>query len=446
VSNAVNRLLPIATVITPATLTVGQISPLPEMRDVQGVAYTSANMFTVSTISSNGSFLQTGGNWNTASYEYQGPSDAVSLIANAVGAQGGVLPVLPPAQNSTWDVSFFGPSMRCNNVSDHLRDRITLDIAQRMNESMFHNNLHKDSLVDSPLNPLFLAWTPPIPSNLSAEDSASATHVLPLNRKVDYDIANRHDGDLFPLYVAIIPSAIILTYPGKIGDLLVATRWHKDTTLPEVIDEYIDPGLLLLQCDLQNATYDVSYNFSAGIQTIDSTVTPVLETPLDFIDVAFGFTPEGEYESFISDSERGEGLPAPADCQGLWNASSGPKTTCDFDASVLNKFSYQAVWDAFATLVRGSMWVDVSTYQPSDQKDTSVMNTVLTTSPELAPIVELVRRRAEKSLQQDLLDRYSRVPGMYSRPAKAPARPLSTMLEDLFRNITLSLATSPELQ
>jgi hypothetical protein len=38
------------------------------------------------------------------------------------------------------------------------------------------------------------------------------------------------------------------------------------------------------------------------------------------------------------------------------------------------------------------------------------------------------------------------VPGMYSRPAKAPAQPLSTMLEDLFRNITLSLATSPELQ
>jgi hypothetical protein len=271
---------------------------------------------------------------------------------------------------------------------------------------MFHNNnLHKDSLVDSPLNPLFLAWTPPIQSNLSVEDSAYTTHLLPLNRTVNYDIANRHDGDLFPLYVAIIPSAIILTYPGKIGDLLVATRWHKDTTLPEVIEEYVDPGLLLLQCDLQNATYDVSYNFSAGIQTINSIVTPVLETPLDFIDVAFGFTPEGEYESLISDSERGESLPAPADCQGLWNASSGPKTTCDFDASVLNKFSYQGVWDAFATLVRGSMWVDVSTYQPSDQKDTSIMNTVLATSTELAPIVELVRRRAEKSLQQDLLDR-----------------------------------------
>jgi hypothetical protein len=92
------------------------------------------------------------------------------------------------------------------------------------------------------------------------------------------------------------------------------------------------------------------------------------------------------------------------------------------------------------------MWVDVSKYQPSDQKDTVVMNTVLATSTELAPIVELVRRRAEKSLQQDLLDRYSGVPGMYSLPAKAPAQSLSSMLEDLFRNITLSLATSPELQ
>jgi hypothetical protein len=92
------------------------------------------------------------------------------------------------------------------------------------------------------------------------------------------------------------------------------------------------------------------------------------------------------------------------------------------------------------------MWVDVSTYQPSDQKDTVVMNTILATSTELAPIVELIRTRADKSLQQDLLDRYSGVPGMYSRPAKAPAQPLSSMLEALFRNITLSLATSPELQ
>lgn len=67
--------------ITPATLTVGQISPPPEMRDVQSVAYTSANIFTVSTISSGDQYLQGNDQFYTALYDYQGPSDAVNLIA-----------------------------------------------------------------------------------------------------------------------------------------------------------------------------------------------------------------------------------------------------------------------------------------------------------------------------------------------------------------------------
>jgi hypothetical protein len=112
----------------------------------------------------------------------------------------------------------------------------------------------------------------------------------------------------------------------------------------------------------------------------------------------------------------------------------------------LEKFSYQAVWDAFAGLVRGGLYVDVSTYQPAEFKDTTVANTVLAGSTELVPVVELIRRRGNESLQQDLVDRYSNMPGMYVTPGEAPTQPLSNILEELFRNITLSLVASPELQ
>jgi hypothetical protein len=94
---------------------------------------------------------------------------------------------------------------------------------------------------------------------------ASCSHCIGRRK---YDISDRSTGDLAPLYVAVIPSAIKLTYPGKMGELIVATRWDRNTTLPQVIEEYIDPGLTLLQCDLHNATYDVRYNFSAGLQTV----------------------------------------------------------------------------------------------------------------------------------------------------------------------------------
>jgi hypothetical protein len=445
----VSRLLPVATVITPATLTVGQISPPPEMRDVQSVAYTSANMFTVSTISSGDQYLQRDGQFYTASYDYQGPSDAVNLIAITVGAQGGVLPLIPPAQNSTWNSTFFGPSIRCKNVSDGLRNAISLDVARYMNDSMFQHNLKVESDTDySALNPLYFAWTPSVPSDLALDDPSFEGYVRPLHRHESkkYDVSDRGTGDTAPLYVAVIPSAITLTYSGKMGELIVATRWDRDTTLSQVIEEYIDPGLTLLQCDLHNATYDIRYNFSAGLQTLKSTISLISDEPLRVIDFAYGFTPRLDYEDFIAAPETGQELPPPADCQGLWNASSGTKTTCAFDANVLEKFSYQAVWDAFTQLVKGGLYVDVSTYGPAELKNTTVTNTVLAGSTELKPIVELVRRRGEESLQQDLIERYSNAPGMYGTPGESSTQPLSSMLEDLFRNITLSLTTSAELQ
>jgi hypothetical protein len=419
------------------------------MRDVQSVAYTSANMFTVSTISSGDQYLQRDGQFYTASYDYQGPSDAVNLIAITVGAQGDVLPLIPPAQNSTWNSTFFGPSIRCRNVSAGLRNAISLDIASYMNDSMFQHNLKVESDMDySALNPLYFAWTPSVPSDLSPDDPSFEGYVRPLHRhgSKKYDISDRGTGDMAPLNVAVIPSAITLTYSGKMGELIVATRWDRDTTLPQVIEEYIDPGLTLLQCDLHNATYDIRYNFSAGLQTVESTISLLADEPLRMIDFAYGFTPKLDYEGFIAAPEVGQELPAPADCQGLWNASSGTKTTCAFDANVLEKFSYQAVWDAFTQLVKGGLYVDVSTYGPAEQKDTTVANTVLAGSTELKPVVELVRRRGEESLQQDLIERYSNVPGMYGTPGDVSTQPLSSMLEDLFRNITLSLTTSAELQ
>jgi len=422
------------------------------MRDVPSVAYTSANMFTVSTVSSGDDqylLRLPDGQIHTASYDYQGPSDAVSLLATTVGTQGIMLPVTPPAPNLNWNSSFFGPSIRCRNVSAGLRNAISLDIANYMNDSMFQYKLHVQSATNySALNPLYFAWTPSVPSDLSLDDPSLWSYVRPLRRHeyYEYDISDRSTGDMAPLYVAVIPSAITLLYPEKASEEIKATGWDRKTTLPQVIEEYINPGLTLLQCDLHNATYDVKYNFSAGLQTMESTVLLLSDEPFRVIDSALGFTPKSDYEAFIAAPEAGQELPAPADCQGLWNASSGTQTTCAFDANVLAKFSYQAVWDAFTQLSKGGLYANISTYQPTELKETDVANTVLARSTELKHLVELVRRKGDESLQQNLVERYSNVPGMYGTPGDIQTQPLSSMLEDLFRNITLSLASLSELQ
>ena len=196
-------------------------------RNVPSVAYTSANMFTVSTISSGDLFIQRNGQWYTASYDYQGPSDAVNLIAITVGAQGGVLPLIPPAQSSTWNSTFSGPSIRCRNVSDGLRNAISLGIAKYMNDSMLHHNLDEESATigstNDALNPLHFAWTPSVPSNISADDPSFEAYVRRLHRggTSSYEPSSRNTGDIALLYVGVIPSAIKLIYPRKLGDLIV---------------------------------------------------------------------------------------------------------------------------------------------------------------------------------------------------------------------------------
>ena len=81
----------------------------------------------------------------------------------------------------------------------------------------------------------------------------------PLHRRESkkYDISDRGTGDLAPLYVAVIPSAIVLTSPDGMGELMLG-HWDRNTTLPQLIEEYIDPGLTLLRCDLHNVTYDIT--------------------------------------------------------------------------------------------------------------------------------------------------------------------------------------------
>jgi hypothetical protein len=196
------------------------------------------------------------------------------------------------------------------------------------------------------------------------------------------------------------------------------------------------------------------YHSAAGVQTLESTISLLADEPLRVIDFAFGFTPRSDYEGFVAAPATGQKLPASADCQGLWNASSGTNTTCAFDANVLENLSYQSVWDAFIRLVRG-MYVNLRTHQPSEPKDNPFTNTVLARSTELVPIVDLVRQTGNEFLQRDLFNRYSNMPGMYVTPGESSTqfrtyskafehtqRPLSNILEDHFRNLGNSIGAS----
>ena len=55
---------------------------------------------------------------------FAGPSQPLQRVVAAVAAQGQILPIQAPDSNATWDLNFWGPSLRCQDVEGDKRDAI----------------------------------------------------------------------------------------------------------------------------------------------------------------------------------------------------------------------------------------------------------------------------------------------------------------------------------
>ena len=110
-------LLPIAAIISPAALSVvfDQISPSPTFLSfVPQPAFDSLafGKFTSNDLD--------GGN----RLSYQGPREEVSRIAFASAAQGAVLPIEPPGTNATWQTTITTPRLACVDIEANVREDI----------------------------------------------------------------------------------------------------------------------------------------------------------------------------------------------------------------------------------------------------------------------------------------------------------------------------------
>lgn len=68
-----------------------------------------------------------------SSYVYNGPSQAVLEVSNAVMAQGKLLQIHPPAPNASWVMDFVGPSLQCSDVDNGMHQRLRENINAGMN-------------------------------------------------------------------------------------------------------------------------------------------------------------------------------------------------------------------------------------------------------------------------------------------------------------------------
>jgi hypothetical protein len=111
------RLIPIASVTTPAALTVAiaAINPVPSrLFRVPNVDFHSLNFANLESFK--GAFV------------YNGPRYTVDKLVAATAAQEAIIPLAPPAPNSSWVLNFVGPSITCTDLPDSAVDAIKNNI------------------------------------------------------------------------------------------------------------------------------------------------------------------------------------------------------------------------------------------------------------------------------------------------------------------------------
>ncbi|KAL8869434.1 MAG: hypothetical protein Q9174_004274, partial [Haloplaca sp. 1 TL-2023] len=284
ITDLLSRLMPIASIITPATLSVGMDFPSPTYMHVPNVDFSSLNL--AAPMASYGTTGSGRGQEPGFNYMYAGPSLTVQRITDAVAAQGFILPVPAPSVNSSWDLDFDGPSLHCNPVSSELRQAILDNILNYTLARTEGQSLGSDCAG----GPGYVSWHP----NWMKPDDDPTDDYLPFNIDnlnissggADHsgsDVLN-HDNshgypysDLASVFLAATPSLFTYAY-SEIADS--STICPGEPSYKEALAEY-NKTSTVLRCDVHKSTYHTVFSFIDGVQTVDiKDVEDITDSPM----------------------------------------------------------------------------------------------------------------------------------------------------------------------
>lgn len=266
-------MLPIASVITPAALTITAMAtnPVPwDMVRVPNVDFLSlkfANLPVPPGLS--------------VIYTYAGPQFAVEKIVRATAAQGSILPISAPRDsvNSSWVLDFPGPSITCTNVGDSTLDAI-------------RENINAAAQTDYCTTSFgYIAWVPflgPLPFSIVPINDTSNKYGL-------YTLQDATHATLGPFsntsQLSSIPATLyIATFPNMTNE---AEADYGTTNCRNGDDATI------LKCELYNSSYHVSFSFVNGVQTINITRDKTSYNPVAVYDGPHNETGAGAHSRCI---------------------------------------------------------------------------------------------------------------------------------------------------
>ncbi|GIZ43183.1 hypothetical protein CKM354_000642100 [Cercospora kikuchii] len=456
-------LLPLVAVITPATLSVNfdRLPPVNESYFVPAPAFASLKIADVREWWGDGDFMY----WRAA-------TEATRTI-NAVAAAGSILPIAPPAVNSSWLVTMPAPRLACDHVNETLRDAIKDNIASVLGPFLYQDQQLAGGNFLTPFRDNmfnYMSWFassdprrgPGVssempfftPSPWSEEDDRQPN----ASERTAAALANGfnlfHNYSRERLYVASLPTLMDDETP--LSESLKAMFEGPNMTTATRTRKAMDwafENATVLQCELLASEYTLrfSYTGSSQEQVIEIMQLADVEMNLDedYLRIAHTAVVEPGCLALI------DGFPFPDD----------PKPSgCYIDTESLLRFSYVGIMEGFASFTVGAANLagrnDAEGYAEirkagQDRNDNSsaaysftsrVLGTSLGDTLELEPLNRALMS-AQGLLRNESAPRALNEAYSLLRPTvpSDTRKHLKDALEELFFNITMSMASSPML-
>lgn len=266
-------------------------------------------------------------------YGYYGPSRATSNLVRSVAANGELPQLTPPGPNSTWELEFPGPALQCREPSAGYRSEIERSILDASAQFRGGDGLQASNKSSDLIAPYrYLAWNA---DGSILDDRPSRP--LPFTDEGDVN------GDTSGMESSL-PRSMLLNLAIMPGFLYADVNASNNS--PRKSPEDVFANATFLQCNVVNATYHTHFNFADGIQAVDIQTEVTSEELVKTVISVNGPAPPDVLSATNSTD---------FDCTAL-HGSDQRVPTCEFDVTVLQRISYQALMQSFSKLFIGYMW------------------------------------------------------------------------------------------
>lgn len=431
-------LLPIAAIISPASLSVtfDRIYPTPIRPEF--VPQPAFESLAFNTLSIQDNYPRDAiipeDVWRKAVQSFT-PTDEVFRVTTAAASGGAILPISPPSSNASWQLVLEAPRLACNNLSDGDRDQAKANLVTVLTNFTSYMGGYDRAI------PSYLAW------NVEAND----TKPTPFHRYKDTDAWALRDALYGPYFKLNDVDMLFGIFPRGAGQNYDSvTHEGSRVTTSESLEnrtalmDWVWEDATVIRCQVIPSKYRLNFTYGGLDQRQRVQVLSVEDARFEYVPMFLDFE---AYGSDLPINVTAQDNIEDKITQTAWISAGARK--------VMRQMTYSAVQLAFWSLVKGledSGGRGVSTQGPG--YTTSVYSTVLANSIELQslPSTTFANMLGERvsSAAAALTNRTSgkahdEAAALVPVGPELPLRPFKDMIEELYFNVTISMASSRRL-